>query len=344
MSLAVQTMPFPMLLMEAAFEQREAERALESTSDLVDPQGMSRKMPQGILRAAQKQYAFTKEGVHTPPSLKKAHTYFLAKAKILKQIHTDLKTGIAKMPKRIHTTLKKTTVHLNNSQAKNLFLKSRPEPQGKTLNLSPTSTRTPSFVPKTTSSLQTKSNQIFQSGAGKSDLSSTSFTEERTREAKIKSLLGSFRAHEKEQQSRQNQAPLQAHKWKHEETLNWRKTQSRHHEDRHGQHQQNEEQKEHQKETHKKGVGGVSRVNTALNATMGKSQGAPVVSHKKPQLTSPKLGIYALYYILTKIGILSESSSTFTYKNEITELDRETTETHQKRLREIKKAIDKEKC
>jgi len=63
---------------------------------------------------------------------------------------------------------------------------------------------------------------------------------------------------------------------------------------------------------------------------------------KKPQLTPPRLGVFALYYILTKIGMLSDGASNFTYKNEIAEIDKEMTETHQKRLEAMREAVKNE--
>ncbi|MEZ5314849.1 MAG: type III secretion system translocon subunit SctE [Chlamydiales bacterium] len=64
---------------------------------------------------------------------------------------------------------------------------------------------------------------------------------------------------------------------------------------------------------------------------------------QKPRLEKPNTGLFALYYILTKIGIFSNNASSFSYKKEIESLDMETTRAHQKRLDEIKEALEKEK-
>lgn len=64
--------------------------------------------------------------------------------------------------------------------------------------------------------------------------------------------------------------------------------------------------------------------------------------NKKPKLTPPKPGVFALYYILTKIGIASDGASNFSYKQEIELVDSQTTTAHQKRLKEMQEALKKE--
>lgn len=63
---------------------------------------------------------------------------------------------------------------------------------------------------------------------------------------------------------------------------------------------------------------------------------------RKPLLAPPKMGVFALYYILTKMGIQSDGVSNFSYKKEIELVDAEVSGTHKKRLEELKEAIKKE--
>ncbi len=54
------------------------------------------------------------------------------------------------------------------------------------------------------------------------------------------------------------------------------------------------------------------------------------------------MGIFALYYLLTKIGLTSDSRSHFETKQQIRLNQEETDKTHKERLVELKKAIDDE--
>lgn len=66
-------------------------------------------------------------------------------------------------------------------------------------------------------------------------------------------------------------------------------------------------------------------------------------SFPKPQLQAPRLGVFALYYVLTKIEIHSNATSNFAAKIEIESLDAEMNETHKQRLDEMKEALKKER-
>lgn len=100
----------------------------------------------------------------------------------------------------------------------------------------------------------------------------------------------------------------------------------------------------HQKEkerdpNHKKGTEAIEAASSPSKKGAGTYPGSIFA---KPQLERPKTGIFALYYILTKIGILSDAASNFDYKTEIQKLDVDTTTCHQKRLDELKIALSKE--
>lgn len=62
----------------------------------------------------------------------------------------------------------------------------------------------------------------------------------------------------------------------------------------------------------------------------------------KPFLPPPKMSLFALYYILDKMGLASECQSWSLNKQEITENDKETTAVHKKFLEELKVAMAKE--
>lgn len=107
-----------------------------------------------------------------------------------------------------------------------------------------------------------------------------------------------------------------------------------------GHHQQDQgRQQEEQEKREKKNL--VERIKKAIFDTRN---GNPQNQNEtpKPVLERPKTGVFALYYILTKIGIFSDGSSNSAYKKEIEFVDEESTTAHKKRLEEMKKAIDKE--
>lgn len=62
----------------------------------------------------------------------------------------------------------------------------------------------------------------------------------------------------------------------------------------------------------------------------------------RPELEPPRIGIFALYYILTKIGILSDATSHFELKEDIHKNQEELDKLHRLRLQEMKKALESE--
>lgn len=66
-------------------------------------------------------------------------------------------------------------------------------------------------------------------------------------------------------------------------------------------------------------------------------------SPHKPVLERPRLGIFALYYILTKVGLISDARSHFETKQTIQLNEEETLKTHKERIEELKKVIKNEK-
>ncbi|MEG2028131.1 MAG: hypothetical protein RRZ72_04385, partial [Victivallaceae bacterium] len=62
----------------------------------------------------------------------------------------------------------------------------------------------------------------------------------------------------------------------------------------------------------------------------------------RPILPLPNTGIFALYYILTKQGILSDFSAYSTYKNEMDFNQKEIDATYSQRIEQMREAIEKE--
>lgn len=116
---------------------------------------------------------------------------------------------------------------------------------------------------------------------------------------------------------KQNTSPLASRSVIKEETQGW--WEARYHQKREG--EKERERRDHQEEEPR-----------------GKEKKRGI----KPILERPKTGIFALYYILTKIGIYSDGSANFSYKQEIETVNAETTEAHKKRLEALKIAMEKE--
>lgn len=91
---------------------------------------------------------------------------------------------------------------------------------------------------------------------------------------------------------------------------------------------------------------GIEGVNASFSdsqdaaAALGKEAGH---GPRKPFLEPPKIGVFALYYILDKMGIYSESTSYYQYKQEVETNEKDRTAAHQQMMSEMQKALDKEK-
>lgn len=146
-----------------------------------------------------------------------------------------------------------------------------------------------------------------------------------------------------------NQSLIQSRQWTKEETAQW--WQQRYHQkerdgQKHGQGRDEDQHEQHPDKKKKKSIAGIAAAST------NKSHPAPQVYNEggtekimqKPALQKPKTGVFALYYILTKIGILSDGTSNYSYKREIETIDSETTKAHKNRLDELKTAIEKEQA
>ncbi|MCC5832830.1 MAG: type III secretion system translocon subunit SctE [Chlamydiales bacterium] len=153
-----------------------------------------------------------------------------------------------------------------------------------------------------------------------------------------------------ERREGRTQSPsLQSRTWTKEETSQW--WEQRYHQkerdgQKQGQREEQEQQEQHPDKKKKKSVAGVSALwpNKKLpRIPQNQPEGGAEKIMKKPTLKKPQTGIFALYYILTKIGILSDGTSNFSYKKEIETIDAETTQAYKKRLGEMKEAIEKEK-
>lgn len=129
--------------------------------------------------------------------------------------------------------------------------------------------------------------------------------------------------------------------WTKEETKKWWETRY-HQRERQGDQKKDDQHHSHEEEEKKFSISKSANVSAKHRetTTAQKEIGGKV---RKPELTPPKLGVFALYYLLTKMGIASDGTSNFAYKKEIEFVDGQTNEIHKKRLEEIKEAIKKEK-
>lgn len=108
-------------------------------------------------------------------------------------------------------------------------------------------------------------------------------------------------------------------------------------------HQQQGDEQEQKNKKQRDGIA-ISGTKKTLLAARDESSDKKTSPPKRPELDPPKVGIFALYYILTKMGISSDGASNFAYKKEIEKVELETTEAHKKRLDEMKVALEKEKA
>lgn len=158
--------------------------------------------------------------------------------------------------------------------------------------------------------------------------------------AKVSSPTQASLSPEKSRNSRENRelTPLPSRRWKKEETKEWWDT--RYHEKEGRGDHKGKNQDEHQKDEESAfGVKKCARL-SSKNVPFNHKNYEKI---RRPLLNPPKVGVFALYYILTKMGIHSDGTSNFAQKKEIELLDTETNETHKKRLDELREVIKKEK-
>lgn len=215
---------------------------------------------------------------------------------------------------------------------------------------SPSSTKHPTPLAKQNSMPKLSTKESFpQKDVAKSTTTTShpKFAEAtRKGERTVQTPRGQERSEQRE--NRQQNASLQSRQWNREETTSWWE-QRYHQKEREGRQGQEREQQQEQPKQNDKGKS--KRLSGACAASTSTSQSLPVyreggqdVVMKKPSLERPRTGVFALYYILTKIGIVSDSTSNFSYKKEIESIDNETTAAHNKRLEELKIAIEKERA
>ncbi|MCH9627919.1 MAG: hypothetical protein S4CHLAM2_15680 [Chlamydiales bacterium] len=195
---------------------------------------------------------------------------------------------------------------------------SLPQARAEAKHVTPKSTPTP---------LQTRQpqNQVEGKPAPKAPPAPTPQPHKRS-EARPATLQRKERGVEK-RDSRSPHSPLQSRQWSKEEPRAW--WQQRYHEKEREEKEQGRDQREKAE--------AIAKVKKSAN-TAGSSQ----VRLKKPILERPKTGVFALYYILTKMGIYSDGTSNFSYKKEIEMVNEETTTAHKLRLDGLKLAIEKE--
>ncbi len=134
---------------------------------------------------------------------------------------------------------------------------------------------------------------------------------------------------------------LSSYRWSKEETREWWETRYHQRERQGGDQQKRDQQEQQEQEENPLKVAKGGFYASKKNGTpLGMKESSGKV--RKPELAPPKMGVFALYYLLTKMGIYSDGASNFSYKKEIEFVDGESTETHKKRLDEMKEAIAKE--
>lgn len=146
----------------------------------------------------------------------------------------------------------------------------------------------------------------------------------------------------KTEASKRENAPLLERQWSKEETKKWWELRY-HQRERQGEGQKRDQNKEqHEKEEKKRAISKVAATSTKNEFSYESNQNIDREVFKKPQLPPPHVGVFALYYILTKIGIFSDGVCNTAYKKEVELIDTESTELHKKRIEELREAIKKE--
>lgn len=162
-------------------------------------------------------------------------------------------------------------------------------------------------------------------------------------QARSQTLASTAREQARESRSRgSSEGPsISERQWSKEETQKWWELRY-HQKERGGDGQKRDQQQGHQQEEDPLRVtksGKMASKGHQKQAQVSDGNGNKV---RKPELAPPKMGVFALYYILTKIGIQSDGASNFSYKKEVEVVDAQTTLVHQKRLEEMKEAMKKE--
>ncbi len=155
--------------------------------------------------------------------------------------------------------------------------------------------------------------------------------------------VGRTNLHDKSQKNEKGETrlSLSVREWKREETKEWWEMRYHQRERNHdGQKRDSDDQSQEDEKALKISKSG--SVGEKKSPTYAENGNVSAETMSKPLLPPPSLGIFALYYILTKMEIYSDGTSNFSYKKEIELIDGETTGTHQKRLDELKEAIKKE--
>lgn len=144
---------------------------------------------------------------------------------------------------------------------------------------------------------------------------------------------------EKLRHETKEKSPLQARSWSHKETEKWWNARMQERE-RGDQQRDGEKERRDQPEEQADESFAIKRVGS--NKGSGFTGEHAYLEDARPLLAPPRLGVFALYYLLTKIGIASDGAENFAYKQEIELVDRESTIAHKKRLEMMREAIKKE--
>ncbi|MFZ0566328.1 MAG: hypothetical protein WAM28_09110 [Chlamydiales bacterium] len=267
---------------------------------------------EGKLKTAEKEYTFKEPKL--PPLLKQGHT--LVPQKSLLKLPSPMEAASQRTLSYSQTSSPQfrptTQTQYEPPATPTAFATTKPQDQPKTILKHPQQA-----ISKETS--QKNSSSILS-------------------QIKEKKPLASPRLPGRQENQKPSSSPfLQSHRWvHHEETKLWWQKWYEHREG--GQEEQRERQD--QEDGHEEGQ--KNRVEKTGRREKLSPQADEPFQTSKPRLAPPQIGVFALYYILTKIGILSDGASNFSYANEVSYLDRELTATRQKRLEELKAALSQE--
>lgn len=269
----------------------------------------------------------------------------------IEKIETTLpdKKGELKADTKQYTFSSRSTTTSSQAKVKQTFTKNvetknkLPTPMKTAMNQMSSRSQT---APKSSSLVKTQSNASFQKGEAKRETQSLrpsttqSTSSQKAHDGRRLSSEKRAERHETLQNRAPNSPPLSTRQWAKQETKQWWEARYHQREREGGKDQQQQDQeKEDEKFRLSKTASVSSNKRSSSYPQKGSGQAA---ASKKPALEPPKLGVFALYYILTKLGIASDATSNFACKNEIERVDLETTEAHKKRLDEMREAIKQE--
>ncbi|MCH9625830.1 MAG: hypothetical protein S4CHLAM123_10110 [Chlamydiales bacterium] len=305
------------MFIEALPSMPELETSLLPVETELSESQLPQPSSKGTLKTPAKQFSFRATPEKTDPP------------KLIKQTQTvALKKGVIKAP-----PLSKPSPF---SVARSTFKAPAQQPQKST------TTQTKSFqTVKNQTSLSKSESAAKPAALPAAKQTSTATPTQHSvtpQKAKPQERLNTAQSHSKKIESskdKQTNLPLQSRQWVRQESEKW--WEARYHQKEKERDGQKQDQEHSQDE---ESLFSISASSGLTKRTKKTSDSARRVN--KPLLAPPKIGVFALYYILTKMGISSDGASDFAAKKEIEYVDEQSTTAHKKRLEEVKQAIQQE--